>query len=117
MIKLCKKFDIFRKQLSKGGIDKDHIPYAYTNFAEAIAVTAEGNGKSYNEWYKYLMRFIGMPKWGFNLSQELAPRCVSNSSSVMSLDKATLVRHMSHNSWTKNQHETYDNILQKINNL
>ena len=117
LIKLCKKFDIFRKQLSKGGIDKDHIPYAYTNFAEAIAVTAEGNGKSYNEWYKYLMRLIGMPKWGFNLSQELAPRCVSNSSSVMSLDKATLVRHMLHNSWTKNQHETYDYILQKINNL
>lgn len=117
LIKLCKKFDIFRKQLSKGGIDKDHIPYAYTNFAEAIAVTAEGNGKSYNEWYKYLMRFIGMPKWGFNLSQELAPRCALNTSSVMSLDKSALVRHMFHNDWTKNQHETYDYILKKINNL
>lgn len=117
LIKLCKKFDIFRKQLSKGGIDKDHIPYAYTNFAEAIAVTAEGNCQAYDKWYKYLLRFIGMPKWGFNLSQELAPRCTLNTSSVMSLDKSALVRHMFHNGWTKNQHETYDYILKKINNL
>lgn len=57
------------KQFNRAGIEKVHIPYAYTNADEFVAVAAEGKMSEYNKLFKILLRAFGMPKWAFRLQE------------------------------------------------
>jgi len=57
------------EQFSKAGIGQEHIPYAFTNADEFVAVAAEGDMKVYNKPFKILLRCFGLPKWGFKLEE------------------------------------------------
>ena len=69
LLKLLPKENTIFKQFSKAGIDKFHIPYAYTNADEFIAVASEGKMTEYNRPFKMLLRAFGMPKWAFRLQE------------------------------------------------
>lgn len=69
LMKLFPKENIIFKQFSKAGIGDAHIPYAYTNADEFIAVASEGKMSEYNKKFKLLLRAFGMPKWAFKLKE------------------------------------------------
>ena len=69
LMKLLPKENAIFKQFSKAGISEGHIPYAYTNADEFIAVASEGNVSEYSKQFKMLLRAFGMPKWSFKLQE------------------------------------------------
>lgn len=69
LLKLLPKENAVFKQFSKAGIKEYHIPYAYTNADEFIAVASEGKISEYNKQFKMLLRAFGMPKWAFRLQE------------------------------------------------
>lgn len=69
LMKLLPKENAISKQFSKAGIGTKHIPYAYTNADEFIAVASEGKMSEYNRYFKLLLRAFGMPKWAFKLQE------------------------------------------------
>jgi hypothetical protein len=68
-MQLLPKENAIFKQFSKAGLGDAHIPYAYTNADEFIAVAAEGKMSEYSKPFKMLLRAFGMPKWAFKLEE------------------------------------------------
>lgn len=59
----CMYVDEFRR----AGIPEGHIPYAYQNTKEFIAVAAEGDMSKYSPEFKELLIEFGMPDWMFKM--------------------------------------------------
>ena len=59
----CKYYDEFKN----AGISEGHIPYAYNNPAEFIAVAAEGDMTKYSDEFKKVLIDFGMPEWMLKL--------------------------------------------------
>lgn len=55
------------EEFENAGISDWHIPYAYTNKAEFLAVAAEGDYSQYSPEFKDLLVKLGLPKWMFNM--------------------------------------------------
>ena len=51
------------EEFRRAGIPEAHIPYAYNNTKEFIAVAAEGDMSKYSQEFKDLLVELGMPKW------------------------------------------------------
>lgn len=59
----CQYVDEFRN----AGVAEWHIPYAYNNKAEFLAVAAEGDYTKYSKEFKELLVKMGLPKWIFDM--------------------------------------------------
>lgn len=57
----------YREEFLKAGIDYRHIPYAYTDRNEFLAVAAEGDMSKYSSEFKDVLIKLGMPEFVFNL--------------------------------------------------
>lgn len=55
------------EEFDNAGIPDWHIPYAYTNKSEFLAVAAEGDYSKYSPEFKDLLVKLGLPKWMFNM--------------------------------------------------
>ena len=53
-------------EFKNAGIPEWHIPYAYNNPQEFIAVASEGDMSKYSEEFKKVLLKFGMPKWELN---------------------------------------------------
>ena len=83
----AKYVDEFRN----AGISEEHIPYAYNNTKEFIAVAAEGDMSKYSPEFKNLLVDMGMPDWMFRLDNPTAelPKGTRNlSGSDVNLSRA-----------------------------
>ena len=58
----CQYYDDFVKI----GIPEEHIPYAYNNPLEFIAVASEGDLSKCTDEFKSILILFGMPEWRFN---------------------------------------------------
>ncbi len=57
----------FKDEFRRAGIPEEHIPYAYNNTAEFIAVAAEGDMSKYSPEFKQMLLDFGMPEWQLNM--------------------------------------------------
>lgn len=55
------------EEFENAGIPEWHIPYAYTDKSEFLAVAAEGDYSKYSPEFKELLVKLGLPKWMFNM--------------------------------------------------
>lgn len=53
-------------EFKNAGIPEEHIPYAYNNPLEFIAVASEGDMSKYSDEFKKVLIRFGMPKWELN---------------------------------------------------
>lgn len=61
----CKYTDEFRR----AGIEEGHIPYAYNNPQEFIAVASQGNLEAYSPEFRQVLIDFGMPEWMFKFPE------------------------------------------------
>lgn len=61
----------FRDEFAKGGINLDHIDYAFNNPKEFIAVAAEGDFSQYSSNFIHQLKEFGIPDWIVNLRKTL----------------------------------------------
>ena len=54
---------LFKDEFRNAGIPEMHIPYAYNNTNEFIAVAAEGDMSKYSPEFKQMLLDFGMPEW------------------------------------------------------
>ena len=54
---------LFKDEFRNAGIPEMHIPYAYNNTKEFIAVAAEGDMSKYSPEFKQILLDFGMPEW------------------------------------------------------
>ena len=54
---------LFKDEFRNAGIPEMHIPYAYNNTKEFIAVAAEGDMSKYSPGFKQMLLDFGMPEW------------------------------------------------------
>ena len=59
------------QEFKNAGIPEWHIPYAYNNPKEFIAVASEGNLSKYSPEFRQVLMDFGMPKWLFNLDESV----------------------------------------------
>lgn len=62
----CKYVEEFKN----AGIPDWHIPYAYTNKAEFLAVASEGDYSKYSKEFKELLVKLGLPDWMFKMNEK-----------------------------------------------
>lgn len=53
-------------EFKNAGIPEQHIPYAYNNPLEFIAVASEGDMSKYSDEFKKVLIRFGMPEWELN---------------------------------------------------
>lgn len=58
------------EEFENAGIPYRHIPYAYTNKAEFLAVAAEGDYSKYSKEFKELLVKLGLPDWMFKMNEK-----------------------------------------------
>lgn len=58
------------EEFENAGIPDWHIPYAYTNKAEFLAVAAEGDYSKYSKEFKELLVKLGLPDWMFKMNEK-----------------------------------------------
>uniref|UniRef100_UPI004028F7C2 hypothetical protein n=1 Tax=Candidatus Scatousia sp. TaxID=3085663 RepID=UPI004028F7C2 len=58
------------EEFENAGIPDWHIPYAYTNKAEFLAVAAEGDYSKYSKEFKELLVKFGLPDWMFKMNKK-----------------------------------------------
>ena len=71
----------YREEFLKAGIDYDHIPYAYTNSKEFIAVAGEGDTSQYSPEFKNVLVKMGLPEFVFDLPCK-NPKIINNVNNV-----------------------------------
>lgn len=62
-IERCK----YKQEFYNAGISREHVPYAYNNSEEFIAVASEGDMSKYSPEFKQVLIDFGMPKWMFKM--------------------------------------------------
>ena len=55
------------QEFRNAGISDSHIPYAFNDTQEFIAVAAEGDMSKYSPEFKQMLIDFGMPEWMFNM--------------------------------------------------
>lgn len=58
------------KEFENAGIPDWHIPYAYTNKADFLAVASEGDYSKYSKEFKELLVKFGLPDWMFKMNEK-----------------------------------------------
>lgn len=71
----------YREEFLRAGIAPSHIPYAYNNTAEFIAVAAEGDMSKYSPEFKQMLIDFGMPEWMLSMKQ-INPTVLKNSADM-----------------------------------
>ena len=61
------KHCMFADEFRKAGISEGHIPYAYNNPKEFIAVAAEGDLSKCSPQFRQMLVDFGMPEWQLNM--------------------------------------------------
>ena len=55
------------QEFKNAGINEKHIPYAFNNTEEFIAVASEGDMSKYSDWFKEILLDFGMPEWEMHI--------------------------------------------------
>ena len=72
---------MFVDEFRKAGISESHIPYAYNNPAEFIAVAAEGDLSKCSKEFRQMLVDFGMPEWQLNMKPKTS---VKTSADIIS---------------------------------